>query len=82
MSFLDKAKQAAEQARDKAEDVAREHGDTIKRGVDKAADAADSRTGGAYRDQVERARAKAGETVDELARQGEEGAPPRRDHLR
>ena len=55
MSFFDKAKQAAEQARHKAAQVAAERGDTIRKGLEQASSAVDQRTGGKYSDKIAKA---------------------------
>jgi hypothetical protein len=39
---------------DKAKDLLRQHGDKVDRGLDKAAELADRKTGGKHRDQIDR----------------------------
>lgn len=67
MSFLNKAKSAAEQARAKAARVAAERGDAIRTGLDKAGHAVDQRTGGKYRDRIEKVKGTADSRLQELA---------------
>ena len=55
VSFFDKARQAAEQARQKAAQLAAERGDTIRTGLEKASQAVDQRTGGKYSGQIAKA---------------------------
>lgn len=79
MSFLDKAKNAAEQARATAARVAAERGDSIRTGLDKAGDAVDRRTGGKYRDQIQKAKGAAEGQLSGLA--AEHGEATRADPL-
>jgi hypothetical protein len=62
MGFLDDAKKLAE----KAEDLAAEHSDEVKQGLDKVEDLADKATGGKFSDQIDSAGDKAAEFVDGL----------------
>jgi MT0933-like antitoxin protein len=59
MSFLDKAKGKLTQAVDK-------HGDKIAGGIDKAAAAADKRTGGKHHDKIAGVSGKARDALDKL----------------
>ena len=59
MGFLDKAKSNLTKAVD-------EHGDEIGKGVDKAAEAADKRTGGKYADKIDTGSDKAKDGLDSL----------------
>ena len=59
MGFLDKAKA-------KLTDTVDKHGDKISDGLDKAAAAADKRTGGKHTDKIAGARGKAREALDKL----------------
>lgn len=59
MGFLD-------QLRSRATRVVDEHGDSIARGIDKAADAADRQTKGKYADQIRSGRTKAKDALDRL----------------
>ncbi len=67
MSFADKAKKAMEQAKDKAADLAVQHGDKVDRAVDKAGDVVDRRTKGKYAGQVDKAQSAAKGAADKLA---------------
>jgi hypothetical protein len=49
-----------------AEDVVRGHGSQIKAGIGKAADFADKKTSGKYRDKIELGKRKAHEVVDRI----------------
>ena len=59
MGFLDKAK-------GKLQDAVDQHGDKIADGIDKAAAAADSKTGGKHTDKIESATGKAKDALDKL----------------
>lgn len=61
--------------RDKATRIANQHGDKIAGGIDKAAGAADDRTGGKHRDRIDKGAGKAKEALRKLA--GDEDGPPR-----
>ena len=50
----------------KAGDVAEQHSDKVKEGIDKAADIADDKTGGKYSDQIDSGAEKAKDVVDDL----------------
>lgn len=52
----------------KADDLAEDHGDKIKQGIDKAADAAEAKLGPEHADKIDKAAAKAHDTVDDMAR--------------
>lgn len=67
MGLFDKVKKAAEGAKDKAEDVAAEHGSKVKDGIDKAADAVDKKTGRKHTDKIRKGVSKAKGAVDDLA---------------
>jgi len=60
MDFLDNIK-------DKASELAAEHGDKIEDGIDKAADLIDDKTGGEHRDKIEQGAEKAKDFVQGLA---------------
>lgn len=62
MSMFDKVKS-------KAADLARNHGDKLTKGVDKAADAANRRTGGQYADKLRDGAARAKGAIDDLGSQ-------------
>lgn len=53
MSFLDKAKGMANQAKGKAEELAEKHGPQASKGVDAAKSQLDKATGGKYSDKIE-----------------------------
>jgi hypothetical protein len=59
--------------RNKAEDLAEEHGDKIVDGIDKAADLADQRTGGQHGDKIDSGAEKAKAYVQKLAEPGRQG---------
>ena len=59
----------------KAEDTAVAHKDQIKNAATRAGAAVDSRTGGKYHDQIQKAEAKADEMLDKL--ESSEAAPPK-----
>ena len=59
MGFLDDAK-------DKAGDLAGEHGDKLDGGIDKAAEFADDKTGGKYGDQIDSGAEKAKDALGGL----------------
>lgn len=63
MGFLDKLLGR----KDEAADLAAEHGDTAKEGVDKAADTADEKTGGEHTEKIDTAADKAKDTIDDVA---------------
>jgi hypothetical protein len=44
---------------DKAKDLLREHGDTVDKAIDKAAEVVDEKTGGQHRDKIDRVVAEA-----------------------
>ena len=62
MGFLDKAKDLA----GKAQELAGEHSDQVKQGLEKAEGLADKATGGKFSDQIESAGDKAADYVDGL----------------
>lgn len=51
---------------DKAKDLAADHKDKVKEGIDKAGDAVDEKTGGKYSEQVEKGEEAAKDYVDDL----------------
>ncbi|MGW4436304.1 antitoxin [Streptomyces sp. NPDC004596] len=58
-------------ARDKVSDLARQHGDKVQHGIDKAARAVDERTKGKYTDRIHAGTGKAKEAMDRLAHKEE-----------
>jgi hypothetical protein len=59
VGFLDKAKSQLTKAVD-------QHGDKIAEGVDKAADAIDTKTGGKHTDKIAKGRTQAKDALDKL----------------
>jgi hypothetical protein len=70
MSFMDTLKDKLGMSKDKAGDLARDHGDKIDSGIDKAGRAADSKTGGKYSDRIDSGADKAKGAVDDYGKQG------------
>lgn len=67
MGFLDRLdKKRLEQARAKLTEAVDKHGDKIAGGIDKAARAADQRTGGKHHSKIAQASAKAKEGLSRL----------------
>jgi hypothetical protein len=73
MGLLDKAKEMLSTGKDKAEDLAKEHGPKVKESIDKAADFVKEKTGGSHDGQVDDVAEKAKDGVDKLA--GDDGQP-------
>ncbi|MFF8651930.1 antitoxin [Streptomyces griseoluteus] len=73
MSLFDDVKAALGPAKDKVTDLARQHGDAVQDGLDKAARLVDERTKGKYTDKIHAGTDKAKEAVDRL---GQEGRKP------
>ncbi|MEU7425467.1 antitoxin [Streptomyces sp. NPDC040750] len=71
MGLLDDMKSKLGPARDKVSDLARQHGDKVQHGIDKAAKAVDERTKGKYSDKIHAGTDKAKEAVDRLAHKDE-----------
>jgi hypothetical protein len=71
MSFLDKAKGALNEAKQKASELAEKHGDKVEQAIDKAGDFVDTRTKGKYADKIDKAQAGAKSAVTKLGDQGE-----------
>ena len=57
---------ALDDMKDKARDLAEEHGDKIKDGLEKAADFVDEKTGGKHSDKIDKGVEKGRETIDKL----------------
>jgi MT0933-like antitoxin protein len=70
MGFLDKVKKGLDNAKDKVDDLAEQHGDKIKGGIDKAADVAGKKLKGKSK-QVDSIADKAKGVVDDLAKPDE-----------
>ncbi|MEV6116906.1 antitoxin [Streptomyces sp. NPDC052109] len=67
MGLLDNMKAKLGPARDKVSDLARQHGDRVQHGLDKAARAVDDRTKHKYSDRIQASTGKAKEAMDRLA---------------
>ncbi|MFI2205890.1 antitoxin [Streptomyces sp. NPDC020192] len=74
MGLLDNMKAKLGPAKDKVSDLARQHGDKVTHGIDKAAKAVDERTKGKYSDKIHAGTGKAKEAMDRLAHK--EGTGP------
>ncbi|MEU6510589.1 MULTISPECIES: antitoxin [Streptomyces] len=74
MGLLDNMKAKLGPAKDKVSDLARQHGDKVQHGIDKAAKAVDERTKGKYSDKIHAGTGKAKEAMDRLAHK--EGSGP------
>ncbi|MGH3342933.1 MAG: antitoxin [Carbonactinosporaceae bacterium] len=59
-----------EKIRHRVEQLARQRPDQVRRGIDKAARSADQRTGGKYRNKIDRGAAQAKRYLDNLGRGG------------
>jgi hypothetical protein len=59
--------------KDKASDLASEHGDKAKEGMEKAGDFADEKTGGEHTEKIDQGVQKGQDLVDEMG--GEGGTP-------
>ncbi len=66
MGLLDQAKLAADKAKSEAERLARQHSDRIDKGIDKAAEMAQKRSGDKHHDRISRIAGKARSAVDDL----------------
>ncbi len=66
-NFIDKAKDLAVEAKGKLDDLAVEHADQIKTGIDKAAEFVE-RKAGEHKDKVTEVAAKAKGFIDDLAK--------------
>lgn len=66
MGILDKAKAALGGAKEKAADLAHDHGDKITGAIDKAGDLVDKTTKGKYAGKIDAAQAKAKDAVVKL----------------
>lgn len=79
MGLFDKLKKVAGKARATADDLAEQHGDKIKGGIDKAAGVAEKKLGRRKGKQVDSIAGKAKGFVDQLAKPeaGEAGETPK-----
>jgi antitoxin protein of toxin-antitoxin system len=59
--------------KDKAGDLASEHGDKVKEGMEKAGDFVDEKTGGKHSDKIDKGVEKGQDLVDDMG--GEGGTP-------
>ncbi|MEU6284654.1 antitoxin [Streptomyces sp. NPDC047028] len=73
MGLLDNMKARLVPAKDKVSDLARQHGDKVQHGLDKAAKAVDERTKGKYSDRIQAGTGKAKDAMDRLAHKDETG---------
>ncbi|MGW0769541.1 antitoxin [Streptomyces sp. NPDC002676] len=79
MGLLENVKAKLAPAKDKVSDLARQHGDKVQHGIDKAAHAVDERTKHRYSDKIQAGTGKAKEAMDRLAHkegEGPEGGGP------
>ncbi|MFF9086499.1 antitoxin [Streptomyces sp. NPDC014991] len=67
MGLMDNMKAKLGPAKDKVSDLARQHGDKVQHGIDKAAKAVDERTKGKYSDRIQAGTGKAKGAMDRLA---------------
>ncbi|AYN39059.1 antitoxin [Streptomyces dangxiongensis] len=67
MGLMDNMKARLGPAKDKVSDLARQHGDKVQHGIDKAAKVVDERTKGKYSDQIQAGTGKAKGAMDRLA---------------
>jgi VIT1/CCC1 family predicted Fe2+/Mn2+ transporter len=70
MSFMDTLKEKLGMSKGKADDMTREHGDKVDQGIDKAGQAADSRTGGKHSSQIDSGADKAKDAAHDYGEQG------------
>ncbi|MEU7087415.1 antitoxin [Streptomyces achromogenes] len=76
MGLMDNMKAKLGPAKDKVSDLARQHGDKVQHGIDKAAKAVDERTKGKYSDKIQAGTGKAKEAMDRLAHKDDPTATP------
>ncbi|NEY33475.1 antitoxin [Streptomyces sp. PRKS01-65] len=74
MGLLDSVKAGLGPAKGKVSDLARQHGDRIQHGLDRAARAVDERTRGRYSDRIRAGADKAKGAMDRLAHPDGTGA--------
>ncbi|WP_322974770.1 antitoxin [Actinacidiphila epipremni] len=67
---MDTIKDKLGMARSKAGDYAQQHGDKVESGIDKAAQTADSKTGGKYSDKIKTGTQKAKDAARNLGDKG------------
>ncbi|WP_435193591.1 antitoxin [Streptomyces sp. NRRL F-5630] len=74
MGFIDNMRARLSPAKDKVADLARQHGDRIGDGLDKAAKTVDDRTKGKYSDRIQSGTDKAKGAVERMGKKdGEDG---------
>ncbi|MFE9449848.1 antitoxin [Streptomyces sp. NPDC006739] len=73
MGLLDNMKAKLAPAKDKVSDLARQHGDKVQHGIDRAAQAVDERTKGKYSDKIHAGTGKAKDAMDRLAHKDHPG---------
>lgn len=71
MGFLDKLKDTANMAKEKAAEAIDQHGPQIKDGIGKAGDLVDKKTKGKYSDKIAKGTSKAGEALDKQKKTGD-----------
>jgi hypothetical protein len=76
MGLLDSLKAKLSPAKDKVSDLARQHGDRISHGLDKAAQVVDEKTKGKYSDRIHTGTSKAKDAMERLAHKGDTEAGP------
>ncbi len=76
MGLLDNMKAKLGPAKDKVSDLARQHGDKVQHGIDRAAKAVDDRTKHKYSDKIQAGTGRAKEAMDRLAHKSGPGAAP------
>ena len=74
MSFMDTLKDKLGMAKSKAPGLAEQHGDKVESGIDKAAQTADSKTGGKYSDKIDTGADKAKDALGNM--KDKDGNPP------
>ncbi|WSQ12233.1 antitoxin [Streptomyces sp. NBC_01231] len=67
MGFLDNVKAKISPAKEKVSGLAKQHGDTVERGLDKAAKVVDEKTKGKYSGKIQAGTGKAKGAMDRLA---------------
>ncbi|MET9950649.1 antitoxin [Streptomyces sp. NPDC006339] len=75
MGLLDSLKAKLGPAKEKVSDLAKEHGDKVEHGLEKAARMVDEKTKGKYSDKIESGTGKAKGAIERLAHK-DEGTPP------
>jgi hypothetical protein len=76
MGLMHSMKSKLAPARDKVSGLARQHGDKVQHGIDKAAKVVDERTKGKYSDKIHAGTGKAKHAMDRLAHKEGPGATP------